>query len=72
MIGSALEAKRLELLHEMVPRAKTIGVLINPQYPAAKTQKQEVVEATTRLGIEDGGAECQHRGRDRSGFRKPR
>jgi putative ABC transport system substrate-binding protein len=51
MIGSTLEAKRLELLHEMLPQATTIGVLINPQYPAAKVQAQEVEEATVRLGI---------------------
>jgi len=51
MIGSALEAKRLELLHELLPQAKTLGVLINPQYPAAKAQKQEVEDASTRLGV---------------------
>jgi putative ABC transport system substrate-binding protein len=51
MIGSALEAKRLELLHEMLPQVASIGVLINPKYPAAKTQTQEVAEATARLGI---------------------
>jgi putative ABC transport system substrate-binding protein len=51
MIGSALESKRLELLHELVPQAATFGVLINPQYPAAKAQRQEVAEASTRLGV---------------------
>ena len=51
MIGSTLEAKRLELLHEMLPQATTIGVLINPKYPAAKAQMQEVEEATGRLGV---------------------
>jgi putative ABC transport system substrate-binding protein len=51
MIGSTLEAKRLELLHEMLPQATTVGVLINPKYPAAKAQVQEVEEATGRLGV---------------------
>jgi putative ABC transport system substrate-binding protein len=51
MIGSALEAKRLELLHEMLPQVANIGVLINPKYPAARAQAQEVAEATARLGI---------------------
>jgi len=51
MIGSTLEAKRLELLHEMLPEATTVGVLINPKYPAAKAQVQEVEEATGRLGV---------------------
>ena len=51
LIGSALEAKRLELLHEMLPQVSVIGVLINPKYPAARTQAQEVAEAAMRLGI---------------------
>jgi putative ABC transport system substrate-binding protein len=51
MIGAMLEAKRLELLREVVPQASIIGVLINPKYPAAKIQTQEVQEATARLGV---------------------
>jgi putative ABC transport system substrate-binding protein len=52
MVGALLEAKRLELLREIVPRASVVGVLINPKYPAAKTQAQEVQEATARLGLQ--------------------
>jgi putative tryptophan/tyrosine transport system substrate-binding protein len=51
MMGSTLEAKRLELLHEMIPQASPIGALINPKYPAAKAQAQEVEEARARLGL---------------------
>jgi putative ABC transport system substrate-binding protein len=51
MIGWALESKRLELLHELLPQATIFGVLINPHYPEAKAQAQEVAEASTRLGI---------------------
>jgi putative tryptophan/tyrosine transport system substrate-binding protein len=51
MIGAALESKRLELLHEMAPQVAIISVLINPNYPAAKAQTQEVQEAALRLGI---------------------
>jgi putative ABC transport system substrate-binding protein len=51
MVGATLEAKRLELLHEMVPQASAIGVLINPKYPAARIQTQEVQEAAARLGV---------------------
>jgi putative ABC transport system substrate-binding protein len=49
MIGSALEAKRLELLHELLPQASVIGALINPNYPAARLQIQEIQEAALRL-----------------------
>jgi putative tryptophan/tyrosine transport system substrate-binding protein len=52
MLGALLEAKRLELLHEVVPRAAVIGVLINPNYPAAKAQTTEVQEAASRLGLQ--------------------
>ena len=51
LIGSTLEAKRLELLHDMMPQASTIGVLINSKYPEAKAQTQEVEEAKNRLGV---------------------
>jgi putative ABC transport system substrate-binding protein len=52
MLGALLEAKRLELLHEVVPQAAIIGALINPNYPAAKAQTQEVQEAAKRLGVQ--------------------
>ena len=51
MIGAALESKRFELLHEVVPQAASIGVLINPNYPAAKAQAAEVQEASARLRV---------------------
>ena len=49
---SGLEAKRLSLLHELVPNAKTIAVLVNPQYQAAVSQTRDVQEAAARLGIQ--------------------
>jgi len=38
LLGSALEAKRLGLLNEIVPRAASIGVPANPGYPDADRQ----------------------------------
>jgi putative tryptophan/tyrosine transport system substrate-binding protein len=52
MIGSTLEAKRLELLHEMLPQSSLIGVLINPRYAEAKAQAQDVDQAKARLGLQ--------------------
>jgi putative ABC transport system substrate-binding protein len=51
LMGSVLEAKRLELLHELVPQASMIGVLINPEYPEAKSQSEEILKAATYLGV---------------------
>ena len=46
-----LEAKRLGLLHELVPQAATIGVLVNPNYPPAASQLKGVEEAARTIGL---------------------
>ena len=51
-LTQGLEAKRLELLHEMVPMATTIAVLINPNYSPAENQLRDVREAAGRLGLQ--------------------
>src|SRR5262245_16001067 len=38
ILTSALEAKRLGLLRELVPQATALGVLLNPNWPAAAGQ----------------------------------
>jgi ABC-type uncharacterized transport system substrate-binding protein len=45
VLGSALEGKRLGLLHEIVPGIASIGVLVNPKYPDADLQLRELQEA---------------------------
>jgi putative ABC transport system substrate-binding protein len=48
---SALGAKRLELLHELVPNAAVIGMLVeNPIYPDAQSQWKDVKEAARITG----------------------
>ena len=47
-----LEAKRLGLLHEMVPKATTIAVLVNPNFSSAESQLRDVQEAAPRLGVQ--------------------
>jgi putative tryptophan/tyrosine transport system substrate-binding protein len=42
---SEMGAKRLGLLHEMVPTAVLIAVLINPKNPNAETQSKDIPEA---------------------------
>jgi putative ABC transport system substrate-binding protein len=52
LFTAGLEAKRLGLLHEMVPKAPIIAVLINPSFSGAKTQVRDVQEAAPRLGVQ--------------------
>ena len=49
IIFTALLAKRLELLTELVPKAETIGVLVNPNYPDANLQIRELREAAASI-----------------------
>jgi len=47
-----LEAKRLGLLHEMVPKVTTIAVLVNPDYSPAENQVRNAQEAAAHLGVQ--------------------
>jgi putative ABC transport system substrate-binding protein len=49
---AGLESKRLGLLHEMVPKARVVGVLVNPNYAAAESQLRDVKDSATHLGLE--------------------
>jgi putative tryptophan/tyrosine transport system substrate-binding protein len=51
-LASGLEAKRLDLLHEMVPTATIIAVLVNPNYVDSDNQLRGVQEAAARLGLQ--------------------
>lgn len=44
-----MEGKRLGLLHEIVPGAASIGVLVNPGYPDADLELREVQEAAAAI-----------------------
>ncbi len=52
MISNQLEAKRLGLLHEMAPKAATVGVLINPNNASAEIEVPEVAGAARALGLQ--------------------
>jgi putative ABC transport system substrate-binding protein len=52
MFTAAMDAKRLGLLHELVPTAAMIAVLMNPTYPNAEVQTKEVHEAARTLGLQ--------------------
>jgi ABC-type uncharacterized transport system substrate-binding protein len=50
LLTTAPESKRLGLLHEIVPKAALIGVLINPKYADAENQTREVQDAANSIG----------------------
>jgi putative tryptophan/tyrosine transport system substrate-binding protein len=52
VFGPEMESKRLSLLHEVVPAAKTIAVLFNPDNSFVETQTRDVREAARRVGVE--------------------
>ena len=52
VMGTELWAKGLGLLRELVPTAKTIAVLVNPDNPNAEPQVQQVQEVALKLGLQ--------------------
>jgi len=50
--STVLGTKRLELLHELVPRATAIAVLVNPNSPVADVQSKELQEAARTIGLQ--------------------
>jgi putative tryptophan/tyrosine transport system substrate-binding protein len=52
ILTATLEAKRLGLLHELVPQAATIGVLLNPKFQPAHSQLRDLQQAAPALGLQ--------------------
>jgi putative ABC transport system substrate-binding protein len=48
-VATELEAKRLEILRDVVPTAVVIGVLVNPTNPAAESRSKELQVAARTL-----------------------
>ena len=48
-LAGALMAKNLELLHELVPKASTFGMLVNPTFPSTNVQVQDTQAAAQAL-----------------------
>jgi putative tryptophan/tyrosine transport system substrate-binding protein len=48
--GSLLEPKKLELMHELAPKASAIAILVNPNNPNTESTVKAVKEAADALG----------------------
>jgi putative tryptophan/tyrosine transport system substrate-binding protein len=49
-IASELGAKRLELLRQLVPKATTMGVLVNPNTPETEAERRDLLAASLKIG----------------------
>ncbi|HKF07822.1 MAG TPA: ABC transporter substrate-binding protein [Xanthobacteraceae bacterium] len=60
-LTSELDAKRLELLHRLLPKASVIGVLVNPNRPAFEDELRELQakagDMKLKLVVQKAGAE---------------
>jgi putative ABC transport system substrate-binding protein len=51
-LSSELVSKRLGLLHDLIPSARTVGFLVNPADPRTESQTSEMQEAGRTLGLQ--------------------
>jgi len=51
MLILGLGAKRLGLLHELMPAVNLVGILVNPNFADARTQLRDVEDAAQSLGL---------------------
>ncbi|TMJ92547.1 MAG: hypothetical protein E6G77_25350, partial [Alphaproteobacteria bacterium] len=51
-LSSELVSKRLGLLHDLIPTATIVGLLVNPTDPRAETQTSDMQEAAHTLGLQ--------------------
>lgn len=51
MVLTTLVEKRLQLLHDLLPKAEVIGLLVNPSSPVAEPQIREAQAGAQALGV---------------------
>jgi putative ABC transport system substrate-binding protein len=52
ILAAEMDGKRLGLLHELIPNAAHVGVLLNPNFPAYPTQLDELQRGATTIGLQ--------------------
>jgi putative ABC transport system substrate-binding protein len=51
MVTTVLAEKRLQLVHDLLPKAELIALLVNPTSPVAEPQTQDAQAAARALGL---------------------
>ena len=67
-IAAELGAKRVELLHEVLPHATSVAFLVNPNNPNVEADTKEIEAAGARLEHRGPGHERERGPRNRVGF----
>jgi putative ABC transport system substrate-binding protein len=72
LLSAEIGAKRLGLLHDLVPKAVRIAVLVNPgSSSTAEATLRDIPEAARALGLQIQVLRARHQPRDRSSLRHP-
>jgi len=51
-VPNQLGAKRVQLLHDLVPKARRVGLLMNPDNPNVAAEQTDSKDGATRLGLQ--------------------
>jgi putative tryptophan/tyrosine transport system substrate-binding protein len=60
-----LGSKQLGLLHELIPAAARVGLLVNPNYPTTKRAISDVTAAASAIGLQVDIVQAERQSRDR-------
>jgi putative tryptophan/tyrosine transport system substrate-binding protein len=67
-VNTALGAKQLGLLRELVPSAARVGLLVNPKNTNAEVMTREVTTAASAIGVEIGVTQASDRSEIEAAF----
>src|SRR5262249_7505791 len=56
LLAAEMAAKRLELIRDLLPSARTVAMMINPTFPGAQSELAEVEAAGRTIGMQIHGA----------------
>jgi ABC-type uncharacterized transport system substrate-binding protein len=58
LLAAEMGAKRLELIRDLLPKARTVAMMINPTFPGAESEMAEVEVAGRAIGMQIHGAKA--------------
>jgi putative tryptophan/tyrosine transport system substrate-binding protein len=72
LVTTVLAEKRLQLVHDLLPKAELVALLVNPTSPVAEPQTRDAQGAAARAWAQAQCRDCGHGKRLRSGLCDPR